>query len=105
MNADHFSENVVNLINKTTDKLISARYWKRSEESKNIVEASVLKDIARRFNAASDDVFVAVPLIESDRNSLTREAEGSNTPERKEMYQKGVDVYNTELKKIYKGEI
>lgn len=105
MNADQFSENIVNLINKTTDKLISARYWKRAEESTNIIEASVLKDIAKRFNAASEDLFIAIPLIESDRNGLAREAEGSKTPERKEMYQQGVEIYNRELKKIYRGEI
>jgi len=94
-------DDVLNIINS----LPSRRFFEKSSQAKNLLEKSILRMISDRIDKSSEDVFAAIPLIEADRNQLLREAEASENQDRKAMYQRGVEIYNTQLENLYKGEI
>jgi hypothetical protein len=105
MDAQEAMQNVIDNMTKHIEEKASVKYYRRSQEVTSLIEKSVLETIAKCFEEANNNLFQAVEYIENRRDILLRKASASENKSKEIMYQKGVEIYDIELEKIYTGEI
>ncbi len=92
---------VIGIINKQPSQF----YLKKAQGAASFLERTVYQGISHRFAEVQENVFLALKSIEYDRKQLVDEETASEDVNRKELYQRGLLLYDIELKKIYTEEL
>lgn len=83
----------------------SMHYMQKAEQAETMLEASVFKNFANRFNTVQENAILAVQFLENDRADLARKAAEAEIPEQAKFFERAVELYERELLMIYKGEV
>lgn len=112
MDAQELVNNIIVNTLAYPETLLSTKYNSLALQANNHLKITIYKNIAKRLREANEDLFVALPLIESDRDHVlhvcekmkakVQQREDSFEAEAKEkFYQQAVIYYNIALAEIY----